>query len=175
MSVVSDTALESVERFAAWATNVHGTLTMPDFEDSEQVSEVWSKVRHRPPVYSLAPFDPLAAVVDAWAVRLLGEGDEVELAIDRSPAVDPPDFYIVDEHLETTRRSWYLEGLFARAPARVAAFDGTPDDLSRRLRSLGFGPALPTTAQIVSLARDFVPGTSGLAPVLGGGPAGPSG
>jgi hypothetical protein len=162
VSVVSDTALESVQWLTAWAANVSGTLRLPEATDPEGVAEIWAEVRHRPPVYSLAPFDPFAALVDAWADRMLGEGDALELSIGLHTNLDPPDFYAIDEHLEPTRRSWYLEGLFGLAPQRVVAFDGSPDDLARRIRTLGFGRALPDAVRIAEMARTFVPGTSGL-------------
>lgn len=174
VSVIAPNATATVAAAAAAATNVNASGDAPlDPSDRRSVAELWAAVRRRPPVYALAPFDPFQSLIDAWADRLTGAGDSLELAIGLYPKLEPPDFYVVDGQLEEPLRAWYFEMLFSEAPRRIHAFDGTVDGVIRALRELTFGVALPAAADLGPLARTFVPGTGGLAPVASAvGPAG---
>jgi hypothetical protein len=159
VSVISAGAHHHVALVAQDSSNVSAVIPDDAPVSAATVADLWKEVHRRPPVYSLAPFDPFVALVDAWAARLSGGRDDLEIAIGLVPDLDPPDFYLVDEGLEDPHKAWYFELLFSEAPRRVVAYDGTPRSIVRALRDLGFGPPVPPGRRLAELARSFVPGT----------------
>lgn len=163
VSVISADAVSLVATADELATNVHAVVASPDPPaDLSALRDLWSVVKRKPPVYALAPFDPLGYLIEAWSARLNGEPHELELAIGLATNIELPDFYLVDEHFTAPRGAWYFELLYSEAPRRVQAFDGTAPGVIRALRELRAGPELPVAARIGEMARSFVPGTVGL-------------
>lgn len=163
VSVIAAKAVEIVVAADELATNVHAIDRAPDRgEDVSSVRELWGAVKRKPPVYALAPFDPLRQLVEAWSARLVGTTDDLELMIGLTTGVEIPDFYLVDERTPAPAGAWYFEMLYSEAPRRVHAFDGTAQGVIRELRALRAGPELPSAGRIGERARSFIPGTVGL-------------
>lgn len=163
VSVIASQAVRIVVAADELAANVHAIGRAPDRgEDVSSVRELWGAVKRKPPVYALAPFDPLRHLVEAWSARLTGTADDLELVIGLTTGVELPDFYLVDEHTSAPAGSWYFEMLHSEAPRRVRAFDGTAQGVIRELRELRAGPELPSAVRIGERARSFIPGTVGL-------------
>ncbi len=162
ISVITDNASELCAAADAVATNVH-SVGAPDSEsDGSDRTERWHLAKRKPPVYALVPFDPLQALIDAWAARLTGTADDFEVTVGVVGAIELPDYYLVDEDLGDPARAWYFELVYSLSPARVDAFHRTVDGLIAAIRSLRAGRALPDVRTIANQARTFVPGTTGL-------------
>jgi hypothetical protein len=99
--------------------------------------------------YLVHDADPLAVVADAWTRFFDGEGPvgELEVAVSetlarvRTGAIELPDYYLVldPEHLDATRRHFWL-GLMRRdAPGRVVPVGPEPSRVLTALATLAPG------------------------------------
>src|SRR5687767_5158591 len=103
VAVVRESARPAIVRLAEVEVKVAADTAgpLPDSwpEAAAVTRSIWEKaLRHRL-IYTLVDVDPLAPVVLEWSRRLMGQQHELELAIGASSPPDPPDFYLVDEHL----------------------------------------------------------------------------
>ena len=161
VAVVAQSAGTTVARLAKGAANVAGEAAgdLPEnwSEAAVLTRATWERaIRHRL-IYTVVDVDPLAPIVMEWSRRLLGQEHELELAIGASNPPDPPDFYLVDEHLSHPLVDWYLGHLRNLSPGRVVPVRLDPDSISHALGSLGYGPPFPSGRELAATARDFVP------------------
>ena len=161
VAVVAENARPAIVRLADEAANVAAEAfgELPDSWSEAAVAarETWDKaVRHRL-IYTVVDVDPLAPVVKEWSRRLLGQENELELAIGASNPPDPPDFYLVDERLGHPLVDWYLGHLRNLSPGRVVPVRLDPEAISQALGSLGYGPPFPNGKELAATAREFVP------------------
>ena len=180
VAVVAESARPAIVRLAEGAANVAAVSAgpLPDsWSDAAALTRTaWERaVKHRL-IYTVVDVDPLAPVVMEWSRRLLGQEHELELAIGASSPPDPPDFYLVDEHLGHPLVDWYLGHLRSLSPGRVVPIRLDPVSISNALGSLGYGPPFPSGRELAATARDFVPlpglsaSTAGPDVAPGGGP-----
>lgn len=161
VTVVAEGARPAIVRLAEGAANVAAEAAGPLPESWSETAAVtrslWERaLRHRL-VYTVVDVDPLAPVVMEWSRRLMGQQHELELAIGASNPPDPPDFYLVDEHLGHPLVDWYLGHLRSLSPGRVIPVKLDPGSIAHALGSLGFGPLFPSAKDLAATARDFVP------------------
>jgi len=161
VAVVAEGARPAIVRLAEGAANVAaeavGELPESWSEAAVLTRATWDRaIRHRL-IYTVVDVDPLAAVVMEWSRRLMGQEHELEMAIGASNPPDPPDFYLVDEHLGHPLIDWYLGHLRNLSPGRVVPVRLDPDSISHALGSLGYGPPFPSGKELAATARDFVP------------------
>lgn len=155
ISVIGAQRDDAIAKVVGIATNVS---TVAPLDDESELGR-WRRATTLPPVYGLVGIDPLGPIVDAWARRLNGAQDDLELQIGLVGTPTTPDYYLVDIDLEAPHRSWYFEYVHSRAPARVLAVEMTPDAILRQIRTLPTGPAIPPVEDIRDGFRSFVPGT----------------
>ena len=171
VAVVAESARPAIVRLAEAAANVAAVAVgpLPDSwtETAALTRSAWERALKHRLIYTVVDVDPLAPVVMEWSRRLMGHEHELELAIGASSPPDPPDFYLVDEHLEHPLVDWYLGHLRKLSPGRVVPVQLDPDSISHALGSLGYGPAFPSGKDLAATARDFVPlpGLSTVEPV----------
>ena len=161
VAVVAENARPAIVRLADEAANVAAEALgeLPDSWSEAAIATraTWDKaVRHRL-IYTVVDVDPLAPVVKEWSRRLLGQENELELAIGASNPPDPPDFYLVDERLGHPLVDWYLGHLRDLSPGRVVPVRLDPEAISQALGSLGYGPSFPSGRDLAATAREFVP------------------
>ncbi len=161
VAVVAESAGAAIVRLAEGAANVAaeavGDLPESWSEAAAVARATWDRaIRHRL-IYTVVDVDPLAPVVMEWSRRLMGLEHELEMAIGASNPPDPPDFYLVDEHLRHPLVDWYLGHLRNLSPGRVMPVRLDPDSISHALGSLGYGPPFPSGKELAATARDFVP------------------
>jgi hypothetical protein len=124
---------------------------------TQSLRSAWRAATRRSTIYTMMTSDPLAPVVREWARRLDGANAELELAIGLIGDAPMPDFYIVDPQITGSPAHWYLAHLPKLAPRRVIITEPTEPALVSALRQLPYGPALPTTAEVLDSARTYVP------------------
>lgn len=161
VAVVAEGARPTIVRLADRAANVAaeaaGDLPESWSEVAVMTRATWERaVRHRL-IYTVVDVDPLAPVVMEWSRRLMGQEHDLEMAIGASNPPDPPDFYLIDEHLGHPLVDWYLGHLRTLSPGRVVPVRLDPDSISHALGSLGYGPPFPSAKELAATARDFVP------------------
>ena len=161
VAVVAESARPAIVRLAEAAANVAavavGPLPASWTETAALTRSAWDKALKHRLIYTVVDVDPLAPVVMEWSRRLMGHEHELELAIGASSPPDPPDFYLVDEHLEHPLVHWYLGHLRKLSPGRVVPVRLDVDSISHALGSLGYGPPFPSGKDLAATARDFVP------------------
>jgi len=161
VAVVAEGARSAIVRLAEGAANV-AAEAMGDLPESWSEAAVltratWDRAIRHHLIYTVVDVDPLAAVVMEWSRRLMGQEHELEMAIGASHPPDPPDFYLVDEHLSHPLIDWYFGHLRTLRPGRVVPVRLDPDSISHALGSLGYGPPFPSGKELAATARDFVP------------------
>jgi hypothetical protein len=161
VAVVAERAGPAIVRLAEGAANVAaeatGALPASWVEAAALIRATWDRaVRHRL-IYTVVDVDPLAPVVMEWSRRLLGQKNELELAIGASNPPDPPDFYLVDEGLGPPLIDWYLGHVRSLSPGRVIPVRVEPEALAQALGSLSYGRPFPGGKDLAATARDFVP------------------
>ena len=171
VAVVAETARPAIVRLAESAANVAAETAGPLPESWSEAAAVarslWEKALKHRLIYTVVDVDPLAPIVIEWSRRLMGQQHELELAIGASNPPDPPDFYLVDDHLEHPLVDWYLGHLRSLSPGRVIPVKLDPGAISHALGSLGYGPPFPSGKELAATARDFVP-LPGLAAIADG-------
>jgi hypothetical protein len=161
VAVVAEFARPAIVRLAEDAANVAaeavGELPESWSEAAVLTRATWDRaIRHRL-IYTVVDVDPLAPVVMEWSRRLMGQEHELEMAIGASNPPDPPDFYLVDEHLSHPLIEGYFGHLRTLSPGRVVPVRLDPASISHALGSLGYGPPFPSGKELAATARDFVP------------------
>ncbi|GIU92221.1 MAG: hypothetical protein KatS3mg011_1127 [Acidimicrobiia bacterium] len=157
--LVGSSASETLRRIDA--ANVSGETVgdLPEdpTEASRLLSEVWRRARRHSAVYTLVDVDPLAVVVSAWAERLRGGEDRLELAIGLVADASAPDYYLVDPTLPDPEVHWYTGKLISLAPSRVVLTSLSPSRVLDSLANLPAGRELPDLKVLAEHTRAFVP------------------
>lgn len=161
VAVIGDDVDEAVAVACRRAANL-GREPVPDLPDDlparfEVLAGIWRQAGRRSAVYTLVPVDPLEPLVEAWAERLSGGDDRLEVAIGLSSNRPVPDFYLVDPSLSHPRIDWYAGLLVDRAPVRVLFTEMTPAAITTAVSDLPYGLALPDSAALAAASRDYVP------------------
>lgn len=161
VAVIGDDVDEAVAVASRRAANL-GREPVPDLPDElparfDALAATWRQAGRRSAVYTLVPVDPLEPLVAAWAERLSGGDDRLEMAIGLSAKRPVPDFYLVDPSLAHPRIDWYAGLLVDRAPARVLFSEMTPPAITAAVSDLSYGPALPDATDLAAAAREYVP------------------
>ena len=161
VAVVAEAARPAIVRLAEGAANVAveavGELPESWSEAAVLTRAAWDRAARHRLIYTVVDVDPLAPVVMEWSRRLMGQEHELEMAIGASDPPDPPDFYLVDEHLGHPLVDWYLGHLRILSPGRVVPVRLDPESISHALGSLRYGPPFPNGKALAATARDFVP------------------
>jgi len=108
-------------------------------------------------VYTVVPFDPLAALVEAWAARLQGQSNQLETLIGLTPSAPMPHYFVVDPTVEQPTIHWYHDLLAGKSLSRIVPSNLDTNSLRRSIADLPTGPELPDMHDVAELARDYVP------------------
>ena len=161
VAVIGEASSEVVRRVAAGSINVAvepvGDLPEGQVARANHLRSVWAKTRRHSLVYTLVNVDPLEPVVAEWAKRLLGNENELELAIAALSPSEMPDYYLIDEKQGPPIVDWYLANLRSLAPSRVVPVRMDPGFVVAQLSNLPYGPPFPPALEVAASARVFVP------------------
>lgn len=157
--LVGDGAPSTLAHLSAANVTTEGVGRIPDepTEAAASLAASWRRALGHAAVYTVVDADPLAAVVAAWASRLQGGADHLELAIGLVPDLPSPDYYLVDPELGEPEIHWYTGNLMGIASSRVVLTELTPTRVLESLASLPSGRSLPRLREVAETARGFVP------------------
>ncbi len=159
--VVGSNARSAVAQAATSATNL--TVVTPTTEHDDPVGRwndliaAWRRAATHGSVFTAVPADPLAVVIDQWALRLEGNAHELELSIGLVGDVPPPDYWIVADDLSQPQAHWYYEHLAQLVRGRVLIRSVKPGAIRQTIGSLPTSPLPPKLPDIAASARTYVP------------------
>lgn len=161
LCVVGSNAQPAIGQASSSATNL--TVEVPSTEQDDPVGRTselaaaWKRAATHGSVFTAVPMDPLAVVVEQWALRLEGNSHELELSIGLVGEIPVPDFWIVADDLPAPHSHWYYEHLAHVARGRVLMRSITPGALRRTIGSLPSAPLPPKLPDLAASARTYVP------------------
>lgn len=121
----------------------------------EHLAAVWRRAARHGSVYTLVDADPFGPLVEAWADRLRGGEDHLELVIGLSSRLVVPDYYLVSPELPQPHIHWYAGHLRSLAASRVLLVE--PTRFLDVLGELPYGRGLEDAATLAASARGYVP------------------